>query len=118
VYQTYKGRAEFLLVYLREAHPDSVLYVLKDGTEVLEKITQSTTVAERSERARQCTSTLKLTMPTVVDGEDNAVNRAYAGWPDRLVVVGVDGTIAYMGGPGPWGFKVPEVERWLKENTK
>jgi hypothetical protein len=112
------GRAEFLLVYIREAHPDSVLTVVKDGTEVLEKITQTTTASERGERARQCTATLRLTLPTVVDGEDNAVNRAYAAWPDRLMIVGVDGTLAYKGGPGPAGFKVREVERWLKGNVK
>ena len=43
---------------------------------------------------------------------------AYAAWPDRLYVVGVDGKIAYQGGPGPGGFRVNEVEAWLKVNTK
>jgi hypothetical protein len=33
-------------------------------------------------------------------------------------VVGVDGRIAYMGGPGPRGFKPEEVEDWLKKNLK
>ncbi len=67
--------------------------------------------------AEQCAATLKLSMPTLVDGEDNAVNRAYAAWPDRLYVVGTNGRIAYQGGPGPKGFKVNEVEEWLKKNT-
>ena len=34
---------------------------------------------------------------------------------------GVDGKIAYYGGPGPGGFKPGEVEKWLKgfvENKK
>ena len=53
-----------------------------------------------------------------MDKEDNKVNTAYAGWPDRMYVVGVDGKIAYQGGPGPGGFRPAEVERWLKENVK
>ncbi len=85
---------------------------------MLEKIGQTNDVKERSERAQQCTAMLKLTMPAVVDKEDNKVNAAYAGWPERLVVVGADGKIAYYGGPGPFGFKPAEVEKWLKENLK
>jgi hypothetical protein len=57
-------------------------------------------------------------VPTVIDREDNKVNAAYAGWPDRLYVVGVDGKIAFKGGPGPSGFKPQEVEEWLKKNVR
>lgn len=117
LYQSYKDRAEFLLVYIREAHPDSVLYSQKAGAESLLKIPQTNTLADRTENALMCLETLKLTCPTVIDREDNAVNAAYAGWPDRFVIVGVDGKIAYRGGPGPGGFKPNEVEDWLKANT-
>jgi hypothetical protein len=85
---------------------------------VLRKISQTDAVAERAEHATQCTAELKLSLPTVVDREDNQVNKAYAGWPDRLVIVGVDGRVAYKGGPGPEGFKVREAEEWLKKNTR
>jgi hypothetical protein len=95
-----------------------VLYTLKDGKEVLAKITQTNTVQERTQIARQCTAVLKLSMPTLVDREDNKVNAAYAGWPERLYVVGVDGKIAYQGGPGPFGFNVGELEAWLKKNAR
>ncbi|MCS6853014.1 MAG: redoxin domain-containing protein [Gemmataceae bacterium] len=118
LYQKYKGKAEFYLVYIREAHPDSVLYVVKDGQEVLEKIPQTSTLDERRQRARQCVDSLKLTMPALVDKDDNGVNAAYAGWPNRLVIVGLDGRIAYISGPGPAGFKPVEVEEWLKANVR
>jgi hypothetical protein len=115
MYKTYKNDAEFLLVYIREAHPDSVLFVKKDGKEVLEKIQQTETLDVRAETAQVCATSLNLSIPTLVDKDDNKVNEAYAGWPDRMAVVGVDGKIAYYGGPGPRGFKPDEVDKWLKE---
>ena len=118
LYQSYKDRAEFLLVYIREAHPDSVLFTQNAGTESLLKIVQTNTLVDRTETALMCLETLKLTCPTVIDREDNAVNAAYSGWPDRFYVVDLEGKIAYRGGPGPSGFKPNEVEEWLKENTK
>lgn len=105
-------------MYIREAHPDSVLPVSADGKDELKKITQTETLFDRQETAQICTESLNLTIPTIVDKEDNKVNAAYAGWPDRMAVVGTDGKIAYYGGPGPGGFKPNEVEAWLKENTK
>src|ERR1043165_2565383 len=118
MYQTYKDRAEFFLIYIREAHPDSVLLTLKEGKEQLLKVAQTAKINERTETAQLCVATLKLTMPTLIDGEDNAVNYAYAAWPDRLYVIGKDGKIAYQGGPGPGGFRVNEVGKWLRENTR
>ena len=118
LYQDYKDRAEFLLVYIREAHPDSVLFVARDGEETLEKVLQTDTLDSRAANAQICCETLKLSFPAVVDCEDNSVNEAYSGWPDRFVIVGTDGRIAYYGPPGPGGFKPKEVEEWLEENTQ
>ena len=85
---------------------------------VLEKIAQTNDLAKRSEVAQQCTTSLKLTLPTVVDREDNKVNIAYAGWPDRLYIVGKDGKVAYQGGPGPRGFKIGEMAAALEKLVK
>jgi hypothetical protein len=93
-----------------------VLYTVKDGKEVLEKIEQTESWEARAEHAEVCLESLKLSVPTVIDREDNRVNIAYAGWPDRMYVVGTDGKIAYKGKPGPAGFKPEEVEAWLKAN--
>ena len=104
-------------MYIREAHPDSVLFTLIDGKEKLLKIPQTNDLAARGEAAAQCMATLKLSLPTVLDREDNKVNSAYAGWPDRLYVVGRDSKIAYQGAPGPRGFKIEEVQAWLEDNV-
>jgi hypothetical protein len=106
------------MIYIREAHPDSVVTVVKDGKKVLDKVSQTNDAKERGERAQQFLDAMKVTIPTLIDKSDNKVNAAYSGWPERLFVVGTDGKIAYKGGPGPGGFKSAEVEQWLKANVK
>jgi Iodothyronine deiodinase len=64
---------------------------------------------DRAQVAATCAVRLKLQMPMVVDGVDNAVASAYGGWPDRLYLVGTDGRIAYQGGEGPFGFQPDEL---------
>ncbi len=110
---------EFLLVYIREAHPDSVLFApTEDGGKTLQIIPQTATETERLKNLQVCVSLLQMTMPALIDSDDNVVNRAYAAWPDRLYVVGIDGKIAYKSGPGPFGFKTEDLEEWLRRNVK
>jgi hypothetical protein len=94
-----------------------VLPVVDGEQQTLTEILQTDTVAQRNVTAQQCLTALKLSLPAVVDKDDNKVNQAYAGWPDRMVVIGVDGKIAYYGKPGPGGFRPNEVDDWLKENV-
>ena len=48
---------------------------------------------------------------------DNSAETAYAGWPERLYVIGADGTVAYVGRLGPDGYLPVEVQAWLKDNV-
>ena len=57
---------------------------------------------------------LGIELPAVVDGPDNAVERAYTGWPDRLYVIDRNGMIAHKSAAGPFGFKPAEVTAALK----
>jgi type I thyroxine 5'-deiodinase len=109
----------FLLVYIREAHPGSILYVpTEDGGKQLQVVPQTSTAAERLKNLEQCVLLLQMTMPALIDSDDNVVNRAYAAWPDRLYAIGVDGKIAYKSAPGPFGFKTPDLAAWLRANVK
>jgi hypothetical protein len=57
---------------------------------------------------------LGIEFPALVDDPDNAVERAYTGWPDRLYVVDREGRIAYKSAPGPFGFHPAGVDSTLK----
>jgi hypothetical protein len=119
VYRDFRDRAEFLFVYIREAHPDSVLSLVDDKRIAsLTKIPQATTSEERTEAAAFCGRTLKLNMPIAVDSIENKVGRAYAGWPNRMVVVGAGGNVLFATSPSPRGADATRLRDWLKENLK
>src|SRR5438128_1579046 len=74
---------------------------------------QPRTTKERVGIAQKCCSTLKMTMPLLIDEMDDRVGHAYSGMPDRLYVIGRDGRVVYKGGRGPFGFNAGEMEQAL-----
>ncbi|MCI0341565.1 MAG: hypothetical protein L0216_10535 [Planctomycetales bacterium] len=100
----FKDRAEFLMVYVREAHPSD-----SNWADPMLKLADPKSHEARRGVARQCSSALKLEMPTVVDTMEDTVSLAYNGWPERIYVVRPDGVIHYRGGLGPFGFNPREA---------
>jgi hypothetical protein len=78
-------------------------------------IEEPRTPEERLALARRTQAELRFPFPLLIDGLDDAVNRAYAAWPERLYVVDVDGTIVYRGGKGPMDFDPEELASVLAE---
>jgi hypothetical protein len=75
---------------------------------------QPQTYAEREGVANACTVGLRLSIPTLVDDLDNAADRAYNGWPERLYVLSAGGHVAYQGGKGPYGFDPEALHSFLE----
>ena len=67
------------------------------------------TIEERRSVAGACETALRYGIRTYVDEMDDAVNNAFAAWPTRLYLVGLEGQVAYAGGLGPWGFRPQEL---------
>jgi len=117
VYRDFADRAEFLFIYIREAHPDSVLSVVNSKQkEGLLKIGQASLLAERIETAAVCQRTMELKMPIAIDSMDNKTSRDYAGWPNRCVVVGTDGRVLYKAEVGPGSTNAQRLRSWLTAN--
>jgi hypothetical protein len=72
-------------------------------------ITDPKTLEERNKVAKDFVKDFKVSLPVLVDTLDDAVNKAYFGWPDRLYVIDAAGKLAYVGSPGPGGFKPGEI---------
>ena len=110
MYASYNDQIEFLIVYIREAHPE----MLKEGNKT-GILGQPKNLDERVILATECVMKYKFTMPMVIDGMDGKVNDDYQAWPVRAAVTDIDGKVAYYGGPGPAGFSIPPIERVLKK---
>ena len=102
------------MIYIREAHP-------ADGWVAAQNQQQGIAIADpksldkRAEVASTCSLKLHLSWPILVDGMDDAVNKAYAAWPDRFYVISKDGKVVLKGEQGPKGFKADELESFLQK---
>ncbi len=108
----YRDKAEFLAVYVREAHPTDG-WRSPGNDRVGISIKQPRAREERLGVAERCCTALEISMPLLVDEMDDRVGHAYSGMPDRLYVIDRDGRVAYKGGRGPFGFKPAEMEQAL-----
>jgi len=75
---------------------------------------QPRTIEDRRKLARVLPERLEFRLPLAVDVIDGPADKAYAGWPERIYVLGVGGRIEYKAKPGPFGFKPDEAEKSLK----
>ncbi|MFC1714580.1 deiodinase-like protein [Candidatus Poribacteria bacterium] len=117
LYNKYKNKSEWLLVYLREIRPSDSQKV--GANAVAETgIGQLETMEDRMAVARSSYSNLGLPFPAVVDSMDNKTEEAYAAWPDRIYIVDKNGRLAYKGEEGPEGFKPLAMERTLAKLCK
>jgi hypothetical protein len=124
LFEDYHERVQFLQVYIREAHPKDGWWL---GGPLLSRIFKRyeprastshydpTTMEERRTVASECQNALQYCIPTYVDEMDDRVNTAYAGWPTRLYLIGLDGRVVYAGGLGPHGFKPAELKDAMDE---
>lgn len=112
IHQRLKGEANFLMVYVREAHPTDGWH-MESNARAGVKVAQPTTFEERVKVSGQFCQKLKPTMPVVVDEIDDRAGHAYSGMPGRLYVIDPKGKVAYKSARGPFGFKAGEMEQAL-----
>ena len=113
LYRAYGQQADFLLVYIREAHPSDGWQVPaneRDGV----KYEAPKTLADRAVVASECVRSMKLGFPCALDDLDNTVQRLYGAWPARACVLGPDGLFIYASPAGPQGVRPDEIENALK----
>src|SRR5262249_24582048 len=104
LYQRTKDRAEFLFVQIKAA--DHAAKPLEHKVEVA-----GPWDTQRLARARGVMRALGLTMPSVLDSEDNATRNAYDANPKRMVLVNTDGIIEADSARGiPDGWRVNAFE--------
>lgn len=101
IHRRFGEQVQLAYVYVREAHP-------KDGWVVAPRysvIDDPKTLAARIAAAARFETLTNYPFPILVDNlEDEAASR-FGAWPNRFFVIETDGTIAFAGANGPWGFR-------------
>jgi len=116
IYDDYKDHADFLTIYIREAHPIDEWRMKsneKDRVDVC--YVQPKTLAQRVAIANDFAKRFKYGLPFGIDDMSNAANNAYAAWPERLYIIDENGHISYKGGNGPFKYDPREVRAWLAQ---
>ncbi len=114
MYDELAEQLDFFVVYIAEAHTIDGWQTESNEAEGI-RVRQPTTLAERRAMASVCAEQLGLTIPTLVDGMDNAAFEAFSAWPERIYLIDSSGRVAYRGGPGPYEFKPEEAREALIE---
>jgi hypothetical protein len=124
LFEQYHEDVQFLNIYIREAHPIDGWWLGRRLTRGIMKKFESRasmehydpqTIEERRAVAGECETVLQYGVRTYVDEMDDAVNMAYAAWPTRLYLIGLDGKVEYAGGLGPYNFKPAKLNAAIEK---
>lgn len=118
LYTAYKGKAVFLLIYIREAHPAPQGQKVEDaGWKAIGDVLyyQPTTFEERRKLAETACTFWEMPIPTLVDTMEPSVGEVHAAWPNRMYVIDTEGKIVYRGPKGPLGVTPREGEKHLQQ---
>jgi hypothetical protein len=112
MYNDYKDRADFLAIYIREAHPQDE-WQMKSNVDQGVCYPQPHTLAQRVAIANDFTKRFSFPLPLGIDDMHDTADHMYGGWPERIYILDEHGKIVYQGGLGPFGFHPDEARAWL-----
>ena len=125
IYAKYYGLVKFIPIYIREAHPVDgwwfggnpfIKWVMKKlAPNVAMDVHDPQTLEQRRQVAGTCETALSYGIHTYVDEMDDAVNKAYAAWPTRLYLIGLDGLVVYAAGLGPYDFHPSKLGKTIEK---
>ena len=109
VYQSLKHSINFLCIYIREAHPIDGNWPLPNGINKGICISAHKNLDQRANAAKYLINNA-LTVPLVLDTMADDLLDLYAGSPERLYIIGIDGIVIHKSPIGPLDKK--QVDEW------
>ena len=127
LHQKYRDDVEFIVVYVKEAHPTDKWWLGRSRTQrVLHRfsgnparldVAEPVTLEQRRKVAASCHANLYDGVgPLYVAAMDDAASARYAGKPTRIYLIGKDGRVRYNPGIGPFGFNPDHLEAAIVEH--
>jgi len=113
LYERYHDRAEFLLVYIREAHGAGSWQSTINQREGID-LADATTFEQKRGYAASCVRKLKIPYTATVDPLDNGTDKAYIAWPSRVYLVDKQGRVAFNSLLDELNFEASRLDSALK----
>jgi hypothetical protein len=125
LYEQFRDQVEFMVVYVREAHPTDKWWLAESrtlqstfglsGTLARSDVQEPETLEERRVVAASCYETLfDARVPLFVDTIDDRVSTMYTAKPTRIYLIGEDGHVVYNPGIGPFGYNPDHLGREIE----
>lgn len=122
LHRKYREEVEFVVVYVKEAHPTDKWWLGRSRTQTLFHalsgnparldVAEPVTLEQRRKVAASCQANLfDGVVPLYVDAMNDAVSARYAAKPTRIYFIDRDGYVRYNPGIGPFGFSPDELDR-------
>ena len=124
IYKEHREDVQFLMIYVREAHPVDKWWLAE--TKFMRLVMEASnsypsydllepkTIQERRMAANACMTKLLEDIPVYVDNMDNAVNDTYVAWPTRVYFIDTEGKVRYESGLGPYGLSPEDLEKEIE----
>jgi tetratricopeptide (TPR) repeat protein len=110
----FHDRADFRLVYIREAHTEDNWQSTINKKEGVD-LPLARNLAEKRANAELCVRKLSLPFPSLVDGMEGPAEKAYNAWPSRVYIVAPDGRVTFDSRLGEQEFRPAAFEDALRE---
>jgi hypothetical protein len=125
LYEQYRDQVEFMVVYVREAHPTDKWWLAESrtlqsffalsGSLARTDVREPETLDERRSIAGSCFETLfEAKVPVFVDTMDDLVSTLYTAKPTRIYLIDEAGRVVYNPGIGPFGYNPDHLEREIR----
>lgn len=114
LYQRYRDQAQFVMVYVHEAHTSENWQSTVNAREDI-VLPPEKTIEEKGQHASLCARKLDLKFPLVVDGTDRQVETAYSGWPSAVYLVGREGRVLWRSRLGRQDFIAGELRAAVEQ---
>lgn len=108
VQREFSDIADFVMIYVQEAHPDDG-WMMKKNYEIL----RHKSIEERIEASKTLRSLLSEDITLYIDTIDNAASMAYSGCPNRILII-EGNVLTYQNGPGPTSYNFDDLRRSLQ----
>jgi len=116
MYEQYKDRVAFFVVYIQEAHAATCGRCPATSGRASYSGCRG---VSRSERAsRPAASGAGHQDSALIDDMSDSTERAYTGWPDRIYLIDRSGRVTFKTKPGPFGFDPSLLKTQLERVTR